>query len=283
MRATVFLSVFVLATGCVSSPKGDDDTTSGAVNQSAPYIWSNYSSAKTLQISNDFTNDEVSNITAMATAWKTSVEDKKTFFSFGARVGEITTGLTNLDTMLDSTLGVYKATSWHTDLPASALAVTQIYGRRRNVGTANEFVDIEHADILVNYDWHNFDTADTGPDYDLRTVMLHEMGHFIGLQHKASTSNRNNSVMYPSISTSEAKRGPKAIDIADVAEKYDITLDNGGVVAAIVADKKKIDTRFDPNEAAPPVKIQIELHADGECVHKENGVLVGRHPANLKK
>ncbi|HXH76779.1 MAG TPA: matrixin family metalloprotease [Bacteriovoracaceae bacterium] len=278
MRFFLVISVLLFSVACVPSKKKESATV-GAINRESPYLWADYAAPKTLRISSDFSADEVTNITAMSTAWKSSVTDQKTFFNYGATTPEITNSLSNMDSMLDSTLGVYKTINWPSSLPSSALAVTQIFGRRHNVGTATEFVDIEHADILVNYDIHSFDTADSGSGYDLRTVVLHEMGHFIGLQHKSTSSNRTNSVMFPSISSSEEKRAPKAIDIADISAKYGIPISSsgGGVSSAVIKEESPVVYEANPQDPGEPVKILIELHADGECVHKIDGVLTGRH------
>jgi hypothetical protein len=185
-----------------------------------------------------------------------------------------------MDTLYDNVMGVYKTTSWPDGLPTSALAVTQIFGRRYNTGSASEFVNIEHADILVNYEIFNFDTADAGSGYDLRTVVLHEMGHFLGLQHNTSVP-RAQSIMYPSISSTEFKRFPLQVDINDMANKYSIAMGGGGggAIAAMSATDAHVVDESKPHEA---IKILIELHADGSCIHKVNGAPVGRHQVDLK-
>lgn len=258
--------------GC--SDKGDSgDTTTSSVVREAPYLWSNYSTSKNLEISEDFSAAEISNIEDMAEAWNSSVAGDKIFFTTDTGAPELS-NTTDLDSLLDSSLGVYKTVNWPSELPSSALAVTQIFGLRKNTGTSNEFVDIQHADILVNYDIHQFDTADDRPDYDLRTVLLHELGHFLGLQHKATSSNRNSSIMYPSISSSENKRAPKSIDVQDIREKYN--LDEGGVSSELMAEKNMNDS------TGIPVKIIIELHRDGNCVHKLDDRVNFRHQVKLK-
>jgi hypothetical protein len=276
MRFLTLALLIVLSISCVPSKKAAS-TTPAAINRDAPYLWTDYTTPKTLKISQDFTADELTNITSMSASWTTALEDKKTFFNHESSVVEITNTLSTMDSLLDSTFGIYKTTSWPPSLPGSALAVTQIFGRRFNVGTPDEFINIEHADILVNFDNHQFDTADTGSNYDLRTVVLHELGHFLGLQHKSASSSRNASIMYPSINTAEAKRWPRAIDIADTAEKYDITLDSGGVVNALVNGRKKPVYKVNPQEVGEPIKVLFELHADGECVHKLDGTTLSRH------
>jgi hypothetical protein len=280
MRSLIIFSLFILVFSCNRSSDSSSSSTPSNVATVTPYLWSQYSSAKSLRISEDFSDDEVTNITDMANAWKTAVEDQKTFFTIGARTTEIS-NTEQTDDLYDSIFGVYKTVVWPSSLPGSALAVTQIYGMRQNAGQSNEFVDIQHADIIVNYDIHSFDTVDDGPNYDLRTVILHEMGHFIGLQHKSSTSSRSSSVMYPSISSSENKRTPTSVDSADVSEKYNISL-SGGVSEALMAKERRSIYHANGNQKGEMVKIIVELHANGECVHKVNGIKTGSHTLSLK-
>lgn len=271
MKNTVILFFLLFFASCVT--KTETKTTSGNISSSAPYIWSDRTFPKTLQISNDFSNAEVTNIQDMSTAWKTALQNNVTFFNYGARIADISNNVSSMDDFYDSVMGVYKTTRWPDELPLSALAVTQIFGRRYNTGTSSEFVNIEHADILVNDDFFTFRTNNTDPGYDLQTVVLHEMGHFLGLLHNTA-SGRNNTIMYPSINSSEQKRAPLTVDISAIASKYSINLGGGGGHAMA---GNLPNYQVPQGEAGHPVKILIELHADGSCVHKENGVVVGRH------
>jgi hypothetical protein len=136
-----------------------------------------------------------------------------------------------------------------------------------------------------------FDTVDDGPDYDLRTIVLHEMGHFLGLQHIPTfeyrpdsesnlgrTAYKETSVMYPSVSSIEQKRIPKTKDINALVNKYNIGSGSSSAMATSAA-------RYEPrnNDPGKNVKIVIELRASGECLHKENGAVIRRHQLNLKK
>ena len=263
------------------------------VNAEAPFVWGNKTFPKTVRISSDFSDQEVTAITAMSTAWKTSVNDQKTFFAYGARSNNVH----NIEEP-DGVMGIYKTTAWPADVDDSALAITQLFGRRYNVGDPDEYVSIEHADILVNYKpgpWaFDFDIDDNGVDegFDLRTVVLHEMGHFLGLQHIPTYSDRPESednltrdqykatsVMYPSISSVEEKRVPKTKDVNELINKYSISGASGGAAIAAANDRYKPKNE-DPGKN---VKIVIELRADGECVHKENGAILKRHSVKIQK
>lgn len=280
MRHLLFtVATLLLASSCVPT-KVEEKESSGAINSSAPYIWTS-GFPKTLSLSQDFTVDEVTAIKLMSTAWSAAVNNQRTFFNYGDPVIDKTAVMSGMDALLDSEFGIYRSSEWPSSLPGSALAVTQIFGRRYNVGKSNEFVKIEHADILINEDFYDFDTTDAGPGFDLRTVVLHEMGHFLGLQHKSSSSNRNNSVMFPSIDPTESKRAPKSVDVSDIASKYGVTMPLTAGASAMVANTPKPDYSAESGDSGQSIKILIELHSDGNCVHKENGTEFLRHPSGL--
>lgn len=280
MKKQVLLILIFVSSSCIKNQQAKE-TTSGSINASAPYLWSDQNFPKNLQISSDFTAPEVTNISDMANAWETALQNRKNFFNIGASTPEITNSSGNIDNLYDGILGIYKTTNWPVSISASALAVTQIFGRRYNTGSNSEYVSIEHADILINYDIHSFDTADSGSGYDLRTVVLHEMGHFLGLTHKSYDYPRDQSVMYPSIYTYEAKRAPKSVDIADISNKYGITLTSAiSGSSAITTDESRPD--YTPQDEGKSVKILIELQSNGTCIHKEDGVEIQRHQIKLK-
>ena len=292
MRSLLIPFLISLLTGCTPSAEVTSGSSSSgkAINQEAPFIWGNKTFPKTIHISSSFSAAEVTSMREMATAWKTAVAGQKTFFAIG------TSGNNNYNINdTDGILGIYKATTWPADVSDDALAITQLFGRRYNVGDASEYVSIVEADILVNYKpgvyGFKFDTVDDGPDYDLRTIVLHEMGHFLGLQHIPTYDYRPDSenllgreaykatsVMYPSVSSIEQKRIPQTKDISALVNKYNIS---SGSTPAMAASAAQYQPRN--NDPGKNVKIVIELRASGECLHKENGAVIRRHQLNLKK
>lgn len=272
MRTTLFIFALIFLASCNKTETGS--VTRGNINAEAPYLWTS-SFPKQLHISDafDVRPADITSIQAVGDAWSTAVENKKTFFTYRTNaVTEKTIGLGSTSALNDGILGVYKATTWpYPDYP-DALAVTQIFAYRYNVGTSSEYVDIQEADIIMNYQNFHFDDPSISYDYDLRTVMLHEMGHFLGLSHKSKFSDRTASVMYPSIYNYEVKQTPKTVDIGDIASKYSITLSGSGA-SAIKGDSIK----YEPQGTGTAVKIILELKANGDCVHWEDGAEILRH------
>lgn len=282
-----FLPLFILLplVGCIKSPTTATTVKGGAVNADAPYYWENPSFPKTMAISGQFSTDEITKIKAMGTAWKSGLSPSTNFFAYTEGASEKTTSLSNINQFNDGTLGIYKASSnWpYPDYPY-ALAVTQLFAIRYNRGASNEYVAIQEADIVMNYKNFRFDNVDPAVyDYDFQTVMLHEMGHFLGLSHKPTSFDRDDSVMYPSIYSSEEKRSPLPIDISDIASKYSISMllgSSGSTASAMSGDESNY--RPNPGEVGEKIKIIIELRAGGECVHTEDGVETQRHHIKLK-
>ncbi len=283
--------MFLIA--CTPSPEiTDASSSSAAVNEEAPYIWVNKTFPKSVRISTSFSPAEKDAITQMGTAWKTAVSDQKTFFSTSN--GNNTYNITKTD----GVFGIYKASTWPSDVSPDALAITQLFGRRYNAGETNEYVGIIEADILVNYKpgpfAFSFDSLSDGTDeddgFDLRTIVLHEMGHFLGLQHVPTWGHqpvsdpagdrdtyKASSVMYPSINQSEDKRVPQTKDINTLVNKYNI---GGGGAPAMVAAAALFQPKN--NDPGKNVKIVIELRKSGECIHKEDGAVIRRHHVKLK-
>ena len=209
----------------------------------------------TVNISSSFDATENTAIQSGATSWSTTVSNNTTFFDTNGTVAEKGGSLNSYS---DSSMGVYKITSWPSELPGSALAVTQIFGLRRNIGTASEAIEITHADILVNYDDWSFSTTG-GSGFDLETVLLHEFGHFLGLGHNDSSVSE--SVMYPNVSSLTTNRVPRALDTSAITSLYNI----GGVVSAsatrsIASIDNQASQDFGITES---VVMQFELNSDG--------------------
>ena len=283
MRKLITFSLLFTLTNC-APPQDEAFDISHSVKSGveAPSQWVGGRNAFPLQLSlsNNFTSSERETIKEMATNWSDSVNslnnesehelisssEKLILFNTQNNINELDSS--NLNDYKDSTMGVYKITEWNSELPPTALAVTQIYGNRRG----NKIV-IEHADILLNYENFSF-SSENGFGYDLATVVVHEMGHFLGLYHDNSSTDE--SIMYPSISRFTINRYPKTRDIHNLETKYEINsastnLESSNFRSLASSFEKQVD------EQSEAVVIRQELHADGKCHHLQNGKLVHKH------
>lgn len=270
--------ILITLSACVGSEKADVKA-GGSASATGAYVWGQSKFPLKIKISDAFTNDtDVDAIKLGATQWETSTQNKRDFFEFqSSRPHEITDSSFSPNALNDSEMVVYRTTNWPWD--RYVLAITQIWGIRYNEGTSSEFVDIIHADILMNYRDNTFSTTGSG-GYDITTVLLHEFGHFLGLQHVSATpsSNKQMSVMFPSISwTDPGRRIPFQYDINSITDLYGIVLGLNGTGASASAIRQATEERYTPFDDGKEVIIQLELRTDGECVHKENGVIVHRH------
>lgn len=237
------------------------DTASATSSSLAPSRWNSSQFPLQIKISEDFENDEDQAIRDMATAWSDSVSNKASFMDASFYTSEKDT--VDLNAYEDAVIGVYKMLEWPSELPTTALAVTQIIGLRKNAGSSSEYIEIQHADILVNYEIFGF-TTDRTFGYDLQTILLHEMGHLLGLYHNDSSV--ETSVMYPSITRSVENRYPKSADIEAISEKYGLSRSS----SAKLAFKNDENTLQEGVSSADEevVVVQFELMANGEEVRR---------------
>lgn len=190
---------------------------SAASSSGLPSRWPASSFPINLQISSDFSNDEIDAIKDMANQWSLSTNNQISFFETTQETNE--KAYANINSYNDNQTAVYKLSEWPSEFPASALAVTQVFGTKVNSGAYNQYIKIEHADIMINYDNFEFST-NYGFGYDLQTVILHEMGHFLGLYH--DNSSPDESIMYPSISRFRDNRLPKDKDSYNIEILYSL-------------------------------------------------------------
>lgn len=251
------LNIVVLMTGCDSAVNSELSSGSSRGSTAASSLPTRWSSASVfplnIQMSTDFSNEEISAISDSADVWS---EEQGNGADFFAQTTENISPKSNLDSYNDSVFGIYKIFSWPSELPSGALAVTQIRGLQRSSS-----IQITHADILVNYDFFDF-TTDGAWGYDLQTVLVHELGHFLGLGHENSSTSE--SVMFPSIGRFTVNQTPHDNDIDNLSAKYGLTRsasNNRGISNGI------------NNEEGTPITITFELHANNKEVVRINGVI----------
>jgi len=229
-----------------------------------------------LKISKKFTNDEVEGIELTSSEWETATENQLNFFTIDSDPSNTNIEYSDLNDYNDDEMGIYSMDSWNDSLPTDALAVTQLFGLQNSNGS----VEITHADILLNEESYNFTTdPEDSTKYDLNTVMLHEIGHFIGLAHVGFNVE---SIMNPSISSGDVMRETALNDKQTLAATYSLTTSHYDGSALSAEDESfKLVQGLSGDNQKKFVKILIQLKADGECVHTMNGETIHSHQSEI--
>ncbi|MBK25732.1 MAG: hypothetical protein CME70_17165 [Halobacteriovorax sp.] len=280
MKLLTLLLLLICLSSCLGGTGGTTKISTGGAGPIAPGTpirWSNATLAAPLDIntSTDFTNAFVAAdldgsgrhpIDQMSKLWN----DAHTGYTFIKIPSDnvANKAYANVSDFRDGEMGVYKSFTWFSNVSSSALAITQFFGFRRNVGTANEYIELNHADIIVNYRDYDFSTdSSSTSDYDLHSVILHEMGHLLGLSHNWNDT----SVMGPFLGITQSNRSLYAADVTTINNNYQagnpITAGGGGGFATFSPVPGEGDA----------VEGMFELRADGKCHHTVNGVKVLVH------
>lgn len=259
MKTLLLLFIFAV-TACTPPPQATIKASSSALSgNQAPSKWPSSAFPLKVKVADNFSNDEVMAIEDMNDAWNDSVNYSVTFLQSD---GQTSSKSNDLNSYVDGVIGIYKINQWPSELPGSALAVTQIYGTRKNIGRSSEYIRMDHADILINYANFSF-TTDYSWGYDLQTIVLHELGHLLGLYHDESSVDE--SVMYPSITRYVDNRYPLERDINNLSSKYGISRSSSNQAFRTIASTQEIEDNSDNEEQ---VIIQFEIMADGKEIKK---------------
>lgn len=226
--------------------------------------WPSSSFPLNLKISQEIINEYASNDYSthgpeiMSSRWNGALSGINVFTTPFAET--TTFGYSSLNGFDDFELGIYKSDNWFNEVSSSALAVTQYFGVRRNTGTASEYIELIHADIILNFRDFLFSTTGESTKYDLSSVILHEMGHLLGLGHY---SGFQPSVMDPFIDRGEIKRALYSVDISAIENNYQQALGDAQRNAVQVSSPA-----IGPNDQI--IRGIIELRANGTCRHSHH-------------
>ena len=120
---------------------------------------------------------------------------------------------------------------------------------------------------------HTFNIDEGNDDnFDLATVILHELGHFIGMKHQTSWSIR--AVMNPTLAIYEDKRTLFTDDITTIQSLYNA---NGFSASLVKSSAASIDSDDEEKEDDTLYRGVIELRKNGDCVHYFNEQITHKH------
>jgi len=223
----------------------------------------------------EYVND-LNPIQQMLEQWNSAVSTK-TLFNISAASDTSTLNEGQKADLLDyndNVFGIYRHDTWFPDVSSSALAITQFFGKRVNVGTDYEYLELIHADIIVNYKNFTFGISNKSlDDYDLSSVILHELGHFLGLGHSGYY---DDSVMVPYLDVGTEKREILNYDMDSISNLYESERSTSAVVVTSALTTGK-STNKESKPKAEIVQGIIELQASGKCNHYIDGKLVHQH------
>jgi hypothetical protein len=285
----VFICTVVLLSGCMpdlpKSPQLNPNSLGGQdTDPEAPRYWKNNKLPLQVYISEDFetdftgfydSNTENNPFEQMQENWENAVPGKTLFALELGNVPNYAPSDTD-DFLVDGQIGIYKSYTWYSNISSGALAVATFAAYRRNTGSSSEHLEMSHADIIINYRDYDF-TMDEGNsfDFDLPTFVHHELWHLLGLAHIGSTS----AVMSSTLSSGQVKRSLRSIDSSSIKDLYE------DHTYALTSGSSNLLPSFSTDGAPHPkegerVQGMIELMADGNCRHYENGKLTHQHARN---
>jgi hypothetical protein len=260
MKRGLSFIFFLLLVSCNSSEKLPTNNITQGSNTPPPASsgrsfarWPNYEFPLNIKISSLFTAQEQVSLEEAANQWENINPLLETpLFSFQSLSEKNT--YTNLDDFYDDEFGIY-----FSEINSSVLAFTQYFGYRKS-DARGQYVELVHADIVFNFRDHRFATVPTDEHFDLASVAVHELGHFLGLPHIAPWEGE--SVMHPNIDEEEIKRLTTNFDDELMQENYSST--GRSFIQAL-------------EERSELVRGIIEIRKNDLCLHYENNLLTDWH------
>ena len=231
-----------------------------------PRKWSSQSFPLALRISEDFSDAEVAAIQEQADAWEMATDDELDFFDYHFPLIENLQTSNSNDYKDHPTqggyIGIYKSTQWPQEFGPETLAITQFFGPVAS-DKWGLYILINHADIILNYQYYNFSDDPAPMDFDFPSVAIHELGHLLGLRH--SPPSFLYSVMRPSLPYQIQQRILDQYDRQSIRENYHLPPD---LEAPFLSRVKGLKQRQKVNyPIGQYIKGIIELQANGQCLH----------------
>lgn len=160
------------------------------------------------------------------------------------------------DAPANTQIGIYSSQYWFREIPSQAVAITQFYAVADSYN-GQSYYRLLHADIIFNVRNHEFSMdPDDGHKYHYPTVLLHELGHLLGLDHNFNFS--AGSIMIPSFHQGYSQTELSGVDGMNLKSKYQKFSSNGSRVNFAVSST--------PSLRGKQVKRFVRyLMKDGNC------------------
>lgn len=238
---------------------------------SLPMRWPASSLPLEVRISTEFTATETDSALNAMNSWETASPQKQFFIDDFIDNHNPISGRDNisLNSHFDNVIGIYKPDGWYGSVSNNALAITQFFAVTKTSG-GQQYLEMNHADIMMNYEHFNFSTGDGITNaYDFETVVLHELGHLLGLGHISSFT--ADAVMNPSLAINQKKRTLRSADIDYIESNYEgfHALQAGGFAA--------LDSSTSEIPDGTAVRGIMYQTREGICHHYIDGELVHVH------
>jgi hypothetical protein len=269
------LWIIFAVSGCFKQTEESEVVSAAVANPSAPSRWALGSLPKRVILSSQLPSLDRVEITKAMQAWNEDNFQGQILLQEETPSAGSFNESTPLDSLLDGKNAIYFASKWHPALPSTALAVTQIFGVRQNAGTSQEYLEIVDADIIIN-GLFRFSPRQLG-GYDLSSVIMHEMGHFLGLYH--NTRPAEETIMAPYFGLFDFYLNPGKHDLDDIASLYGLSLQsvstNTRLASSTLSPRQKVETASTPQEvknSGRGVRLLFELN-----IPKKFDRLISRH------
>ena len=229
-KLLILLSISLLALSSCSNGGTSyhyDPPTNPATTSSSPISWNPSSFPLVIYVPAEMNTFQTS-INNAGNTWNVALGFKVFNFVFNNDVANSGMSIPNtqwvhkFDSLYDNLFGLYKILdpAWnYENVSSEVLAFT---------GTIAQNVKITHADLLFNFQntSFNFGDANDGTAFanqrvDFQSVLTHELGHFLGLNH-VSSSEDSLSIMLATINKGTVKRNLSQGDLSRIRVLYNI-------------------------------------------------------------